>query len=203
VTHLRRIMLEELERRNYAPGTIRCYIRTVEHYAQHFRCPPDRLGPSTSAGIRRFISQVEAGAEHSRAAAGSSAFLLHPGAEQSCSVAETPYPKKVLHLPQILSQQEAARLIDAACRFPGDPSRINASERPIHPAAFVQKRPRSTTSPSSFRVQLRLQMSPRSIPIVIPTQGLLRGFFEMKNCGCFFMRIVFLVLKRPSHLTFR
>jgi len=30
------------------------------------------------------------------------------------SVAETPYPKKVLRLPQILSQQEVARLIDAA-----------------------------------------------------------------------------------------
>ncbi len=30
------------------------------------------------------------------------------------SVAETPYPKKVLHLPQILSPEEVARLIDAA-----------------------------------------------------------------------------------------
>jgi site-specific recombinase XerD len=29
------------------------------------------------------------------------------------SAAETPYPKKVLHLPEILSQQEVARLIDA------------------------------------------------------------------------------------------
>jgi integrase/recombinase XerD len=38
VTHLRQIMLEELERRNYAPGTIRAYIRTVEHFAQHFHC---------------------------------------------------------------------------------------------------------------------------------------------------------------------
>ena len=34
--------------------------------------------------------------------------------KQSWSVAETPYPKKVLHLPQVLSQQEVARLIDAA-----------------------------------------------------------------------------------------
>jgi hypothetical protein len=34
VTHLRQIMLEELERRNYAPGTITCYIRTVEHFAR-------------------------------------------------------------------------------------------------------------------------------------------------------------------------
>jgi site-specific recombinase XerD len=30
------------------------------------------------------------------------------------SVAETPYPQKVLHLPQVLSQEEVARLIDAA-----------------------------------------------------------------------------------------
>ena len=65
MTHLRQIMLEELERRNYAPGTIRCYIRTVEHYAQHFHCSPDRLGPEH---IRQYqalmFSQVEAGAEH-------------------------------------------------------------------------------------------------------------------------------------------
>ena len=34
--------------------------------------------------------------------------------QRGWSVAETPYPKKVLRLPQILSQQEVARLIDAA-----------------------------------------------------------------------------------------
>jgi integrase/recombinase XerD len=45
VTHLRQIMLEELERRNYSPGTIHAYIRTVEHFARHFRCSPDKLGP--------------------------------------------------------------------------------------------------------------------------------------------------------------
>jgi site-specific recombinase XerD len=33
--------------------------------------------------------------------------------KRAWSVAETPYPKKVLHLPEILSQQEVARLIDA------------------------------------------------------------------------------------------
>jgi integrase/recombinase XerD len=44
VTRLRQIMLEELERRNYSPGTIRCYIRVVEQFAQHFYRPPDQLG---------------------------------------------------------------------------------------------------------------------------------------------------------------
>jgi integrase len=37
--------------------------------------------------------------------------------KRSWSIAETPYPKKVFHLPQILSQEEVARLIDAA-EFP-------------------------------------------------------------------------------------
>ncbi len=37
-------MLEELERRNYAPSTIRAYIRTVEHFAGHFRRSPGQLG---------------------------------------------------------------------------------------------------------------------------------------------------------------
>jgi len=43
VTHLRPIMFEELERRNYAPSTIRAYIRTVEHFARHFYRSPDQL----------------------------------------------------------------------------------------------------------------------------------------------------------------
>lgn len=51
MTDLRRIMIEERERRNYARGTIRCYIRTVEHYTRHFHCSPDRLGPEH---IRRY-----------------------------------------------------------------------------------------------------------------------------------------------------
>jgi site-specific recombinase XerD len=45
VTHLRKIMLEELERRNYASVTTRCYIRTAEHFARHFHRSPDQLSP--------------------------------------------------------------------------------------------------------------------------------------------------------------
>jgi len=114
VTHLRQIMLEELERRNYAPSTIRAYIRTVEHFAQHFRCSPDRLG---TEHIRQYQAamfrtwKLAPNTVTQRLAA--LRFLYIQVLKRGWSVAETPYPKKVLHLPQILSQQEVARLIDA------------------------------------------------------------------------------------------
>jgi integrase/recombinase XerD len=40
-------------------------------------------------------------------------FYIHV-LKRGWSIAETPYPKKVRHLPQVLSQEEVARLIDAA-----------------------------------------------------------------------------------------
>ena len=45
MTRLRRQMLDELERRNYSPATIRSYIRTVEDLARYFQRPPDQLEP--------------------------------------------------------------------------------------------------------------------------------------------------------------
>ena len=45
MTHLRKTMLEELQRRNYSQHTIRSNIRTVEDFARRFTCPPERLGP--------------------------------------------------------------------------------------------------------------------------------------------------------------
>ncbi len=43
MTHLRKIMLEELQRRNYAPSTVGYYVRAVEGFAKHFGKAPDQL----------------------------------------------------------------------------------------------------------------------------------------------------------------
>ena len=40
MTHLRQIMLEELQRRNYSESTIHAYIRTAEHDSRHFHPTP-------------------------------------------------------------------------------------------------------------------------------------------------------------------
>src|SRR5271156_5726260 len=108
-------MLEELERRNYAPGTIRCYIRTVEHFARHFRRSPDQLGPEH---IREYqaamFTKWKLAANTVNQRLGALRFFYVQVLKQIWSTFETPYPRKVLRLPQVLSQQEVARLIDAA-----------------------------------------------------------------------------------------
>src|ERR1700724_2169857 len=115
MTRLRKMMLEELQRRNYAETTIRHYIRTVEDFARRFNCPPDRLGPRH---IREFQAEL-----FQKRKLSSNSVVRHLAAlrffyiktlKRAWSIAETPYPKWVFHLPTILSQEEVAQLIDAA-----------------------------------------------------------------------------------------
>jgi integrase len=115
VTHLRQIMLEELRRRNYAESTIHAYIRTVEHFAGHFHCPPDQLGLEHIRQYQAAMFTLWKFAPNTvtqRLAA--LRFFYIQVLKRGWCAAETPYPKKVLHLPHVLSQEEVARLIDAA-----------------------------------------------------------------------------------------
>jgi len=115
VTHLRQIMLEELQRRNYAQTTIDCYLRTVEHFSRYFHRSPEQLGPQH---IREYQAalfkkwKLAPNTVNQRPAALRFFYIQTP--KRAWSVAETPYPKKVLKLPFILSQEEVARLIDSA-----------------------------------------------------------------------------------------
>src|SRR6267154_2510224 len=104
VTHLRKIMLEELQRRNYAQHTTRSYIRTVEDFARHFNCSPDRLGPRH---IREYQAELF---EKRKLSAGSVAvrlaalrFFYCKTLKRTWSIADTPYPKGAHRLPAILS----------------------------------------------------------------------------------------------------
>ena len=112
MTHLRQIMLEELERRNYAPGTIRSYIRTVEHFAGYFHRPPDQLGPEHIRQYQAAMFREWKLAQNTVSQRlGALRFFYTQVLKQTWSAAETPYPKKVLHLPQVLSREEVAQLI--------------------------------------------------------------------------------------------
>ena len=115
MTHLRKMMLEELQRRNFSAHTIRYYIRTVEDFARHFNRPPDRLGPRH---IREY--QVEL-FQKRKLSPGSVAvrlaalrFFYIKTLKKSWSIADTPYPRKAHRLPTILSREEVAQLLHAA-----------------------------------------------------------------------------------------
>ena len=115
MTHLRKMMLEELQRRNFSAHTIRYYIRTVEDFARHFNRPPDRLGPRHIREYQAELFQkrkLSSGSVAVRLAA--LRFFYIKTLKKSWSIAETPYPKKNHRLPAILSQEEVARLINAA-----------------------------------------------------------------------------------------
>ena len=52
MTRLRKMMLEELQRRNYSDGTIRHHLRSVTEFAEHFGKPPDKLGSTSCAASK-------------------------------------------------------------------------------------------------------------------------------------------------------
>jgi len=45
VTHLRKLTLDEIARRNYTEGTTRIYLATIEDFARFFHRSPDQFGP--------------------------------------------------------------------------------------------------------------------------------------------------------------
>ena len=111
MTRLRKMMLEELQRRNYSESTTRRYIRFIERFAKHFHCSPDRLGPQH---IREYQAQLftvrklTPGTVTNHLCA--LRFLYIQTLKRPWSIADTPYPKKRYRLPTILSQEEVAQL---------------------------------------------------------------------------------------------
>ena len=115
MTHLRQMMLDELERRNYSANTIRRYIDVMERYARYFDTPPDRLGPEH---IRQYQAhlfrdrKLHANTVAQRVSAVRFFYVKTLG--QSWILDRAPYPKRPRQLPNILSREEVARLIEAA-----------------------------------------------------------------------------------------
>jgi len=115
VTHLRKITLEELERRNYTETTTRAYLHAIEDFARHFNRPPDQLGPEEIREFTAHMFRVRKLADNTvgqRVAA--LRFFFTKTLKRAWNIEETPYPKRRIQLPVILSQDEVARLIDAA-----------------------------------------------------------------------------------------
>src|SRR5262245_56036052 len=115
VTHLRKMMLEELQRRNYTESTTRAYLRIIEDFARYFKRAPDQLGPEH---IREYTAHLFRDRKLSdntvNQRVGALRFFFVKMLKRPWTAGDTPYPKKRFHLPVIWSPDEVARLIKAA-----------------------------------------------------------------------------------------
>jgi hypothetical protein len=69
VTRLRQRMLDELQRRNYSPNTVRSYMHAVEEFAINFAGRPISSDQAIIASIR-FICSAIASSRHAPLRAG-------------------------------------------------------------------------------------------------------------------------------------
>lgn len=67
MTQLRKMMLEELQRRNYSQTTVKGYLKIVEAFAKHFHCSPAQLGPEEIRALHSLLSPLRRAARSRQA----------------------------------------------------------------------------------------------------------------------------------------
>src|SRR5437667_10071415 len=115
MTRLRKRMLEELQRRNYSPSTIRPYLYAGEVFARYFGKSPDKL---CQAQLRQYQlhllhdCKLSVGTIVGRIAA--LRFFFVRVLRRPYREIDLVYPKRPERLPIVLSQEEVAQLIASA-----------------------------------------------------------------------------------------
>jgi integrase/recombinase XerD len=115
VTHLRKLMLDELQRRNYSQSTVETYTFILREFTKYFGRAPDQLGPE-------HIRQYQVHLFRERKLAPSSVtqrvaalrFFFVKTLRRHYMLEHIPFPKEHRPLPTVLSQEEVALLIDSA-----------------------------------------------------------------------------------------
>ena len=115
MTHLRKMMLEELQRRNYSAITTRNYLRVVTDFAKHFSKSPDRLGLNELRTYQAYLlreRKLTPGTVINQVAALRFFFVKTLKRHQFRDF--LPYPQDGRRRPTVLSREEVSRLINAA-----------------------------------------------------------------------------------------
>jgi len=115
MTHLRKRLLEEIERRNYSEATARAYVSAIRRFAEYFHRSPDKL---TLDHVRQYqLHRLEQKVKPHTISSEISAlrFFYNKVLRRRYSREDLPLPRTHRReLPLVLSTGEIARLIDAA-----------------------------------------------------------------------------------------
>jgi integrase/recombinase XerD len=114
MTALRQRMLEDLRIRNYAPATVRCYIRVVAEFAQHFNKPPDQLGAEEVRRYQLFLlNEKRVKLSSYIQAVCALRFFYQNTLHRRIEIDRIPLPRYEKKLPVILSKAEVKALLEA------------------------------------------------------------------------------------------
>jgi integrase/recombinase XerD len=111
VTPLRQLMLDELQRRNYSPATVRSYVHAVEEFATYFHRSPEQLGPEHVRDYQvHLFRDRKLSPRTIEGQAAALRFLFVKTLGRPYLPDAIPFPKHHRRLPTVLSQQEVSRL---------------------------------------------------------------------------------------------
>jgi integrase/recombinase XerD len=115
MTPLRQRMLEDLQLRNYSPDTMRCYLRCVADFAQHFGVSPAPLGPEQVRTYQLFLVQEQHVAWPSVVQTVCALrFFYRVTLGRPGMLEYIAHPRRPFTLPTMLSQAEVAALLTAS-----------------------------------------------------------------------------------------
>lgn len=115
MTQLRRRMEEELTVRGYSPATIRAYLGAVRNFARFHGRSPEQMGAEEVRAYLLHMTQEKklSWATVNQTLCGIRFLYLHV-LDRPCEVGKVVCQKRKKKLPSVLSEQEVARLLDAA-----------------------------------------------------------------------------------------
>jgi hypothetical protein len=149
VTRLRKMMLEELQRRNYSAITTRNYLRVVSDFAKHFGKSPDKLGPNELRTYQAYLLtelKLTPGTVVNRVAALRFFFVKTLKRHQFREF--LPYPRDRRRLPTVL-------MPDASLAVPHDDQRQGKRGRDQQVSACLRRKPRRPMNGSRVRSHIR------------------------------------------------
>jgi integrase/recombinase XerD len=115
VTRLRQMMLEELQRRNYAATTAQNYVHAVEGFAKHFHQAPDQLNQEHLRQYQAYLlGERKLQPRTAKLHASALRFFFVKTLKRPYLLEDILYPKVPRRLPTILTVEEVERLIDSA-----------------------------------------------------------------------------------------
>jgi site-specific recombinase XerD len=107
-------MVEELQRRNYSPATIRGYVLAIKQFADYFGKPPDRLGATHVQRFQWYLLQERKLAPVTVEIRMSALrfFFKKMLKRRDIHFDDLPFPKTPRKLPTVLSPDEVSRMIE-------------------------------------------------------------------------------------------